>query len=99
MTHRPEAPVAVVSSYLTEERLEVHAQPVRDHAVLRIEFVGPRKHFVHRELPGKLRGRRCSLEAPMVKYVASEMAERVTSEAVQIHGGAGYTTDFAVERH
>lgn len=44
-------------------------------------------------------GRRCSLEASMAKLSASEMAERVTSEAVQIHGGAGYTTDFAVERH
>ena len=44
-------------------------------------------------------GRRCSMGAAMAKYVASEMAERVTSEAVQIHGGAGYTTDFAVERH
>ena len=32
-------------------------------------------------------------------YLASEMAERVTSEALQIHGGAGYTVDFAVERH
>jgi butyryl-CoA dehydrogenase len=45
------------------------------------------------------RGRRCAREAAMAKLVASEMAERVTSEAVQIHGGAGYTTDFAVERH
>ena len=34
-------------------------------------------------------------QASMVKYLASEMAERVTSEALQIHGGAGYTTDFA----
>ncbi|QBJ97125.1 acyl-CoA dehydrogenase [Rhodococcus sp. ABRD24] len=44
-------------------------------------------------------GRRCSLEASMAKLVATEMAEQVTSEAVQIHGGAGYTTDFQVERH
>jgi butyryl-CoA dehydrogenase len=44
-------------------------------------------------------GRRCSLEASMCKLVATEMAEKVTSEAVQIHGGAGYTTDFQVERH
>ncbi|AIJ21263.1 acyl-CoA dehydrogenase domain protein [Amycolatopsis methanolica 239] len=43
--------------------------------------------------------RRCDREAAMAKYFASEMAERVTSEAMQIHGGAGYTTDFAVERH
>jgi alkylation response protein AidB-like acyl-CoA dehydrogenase len=38
-------------------------------------------------------------QASMLKYMASEMAERVTSEGIQIHGGAGYTTDFAVERH
>ena len=35
----------------------------------------------------------------MVKLFASEMAERVTSEALQILGGAGYTKLFAVERH
>ncbi|MQA94340.1 MAG: acyl-CoA dehydrogenase [Streptosporangiales bacterium] len=41
----------------------------------------------------------CSTPASMVKLYASEMAERVTSEGLQIHGGAGYTTDFAVERY
>jgi len=35
----------------------------------------------------------------MVKYFASEMAERVTSEAMQIFGGAGYTKLFPVERY
>ena len=44
-------------------------------------------------------GERCDLEAGMVKYFASEMAERVTSEGIQIHGGAGYTTLHAVERY
>lgn len=44
-------------------------------------------------------GRRCDTEAAMAKYYASEMSERVTSEALQIFAGAGYTTDFAVERH
>ena len=44
-------------------------------------------------------GRRCDKEAAMVKYLAGEMSEKVTSEALQIHGGAGYTKDFAVERH
>lgn len=39
------------------------------------------------------------MKAAMVKYLASEMSERVTSEAIQIHGGAGYTTDFPVERY
>ena len=36
--------------------------------------------------------------ASMAKYFASEAAMSVTNEAVQIHGGYGYTTDFPVER-
>ncbi len=43
-------------------------------------------------------GQRCDKEASMVKLFASEMAERVTSEGIQIHGGAGYTTLHAAER-
>jgi alkylation response protein AidB-like acyl-CoA dehydrogenase len=44
-------------------------------------------------------GRRCDKQAAMVKYHAAEMAEPTTSEALQIFGGAGYTTLHAVERH
>jgi alkylation response protein AidB-like acyl-CoA dehydrogenase len=44
-------------------------------------------------------GRRCDKEASMVKWFASEMAERVTSEALQVHGGYGYTTDLPIERY
>ena len=44
-------------------------------------------------------GRRCDKEASMAKLFASEMAERVCSEAIQIHGGAGYTKHFQVERY
>jgi alkylation response protein AidB-like acyl-CoA dehydrogenase len=44
-------------------------------------------------------GERCDMEAAMAKVHATEMAERVTSEALQIHGGAGYTTLHAVERY
>ncbi len=43
--------------------------------------------------------KRCDKEASMAKLFASEMAERVTSEALQIHGGAGYTKLYAVERY
>ena len=35
----------------------------------------------------------------MAKLFASEMAERVTSQALQIHGGYGYTKDFPLERY
>lgn len=44
-------------------------------------------------------GRRCDKEASMVKYFATEMAERVTSEGLQILGGAGYTKLHAMERY
>lgn len=43
-------------------------------------------------------GRPCLKEAAMAKLFASEMAERVCSAAIQIHGGYGYVSDFPVER-
>ncbi len=44
------------------------------------------------------RGEPCLKEAAMAKLFASEMAERVCSDAIQIHGGYGYLNDFPVER-
>ena len=44
-------------------------------------------------------GKRYDREAGMAKYFASEMAEKVTSEGIQIHGGNGYTTDYPLERY
>jgi alkylation response protein AidB-like acyl-CoA dehydrogenase len=43
-------------------------------------------------------GRPCLKEASMAKLFASEMAERVCSAAIQLHGGYGYVADFPVER-
>jgi alkylation response protein AidB-like acyl-CoA dehydrogenase len=43
-------------------------------------------------------GEPCLKEAAMAKLFASEMAERVCSDAIQIHGGYGYLADFPVER-
>lgn len=53
-------------------------------------------HFVCDKID---QGLRCDQEASMVKYLASEMSEQVTSEALQILGGAGYTKLHAVERY
>jgi alkylation response protein AidB-like acyl-CoA dehydrogenase len=44
-------------------------------------------------------GKKCPMEASMAKLYASEMANRVTAQAVQIHGGYGYIEDFPVERY
>ncbi|MBK7542621.1 MAG: acyl-CoA dehydrogenase [Candidatus Competibacteraceae bacterium] len=43
-------------------------------------------------------GQPCLKEASMAKLFASEIAERVCSDAIQIHGGYGYCADFPVER-
>jgi alkylation response protein AidB-like acyl-CoA dehydrogenase len=43
-------------------------------------------------------GEPCLKEASMAKLFASEMAERVCSDAIQVHGGYGYVADFPVER-
>lgn len=43
-------------------------------------------------------GKPCLVEASMAKMFASEMAEKVCSAAIQIHGGCGYTDETSVER-
>jgi butyryl-CoA dehydrogenase len=47
----------------------------------------------------KDQGVRHSAESAMAKLFASEMAERVTSKAIQVHGGYGYIREYDVERH
>jgi alkylation response protein AidB-like acyl-CoA dehydrogenase len=44
-------------------------------------------------------GERCDLEAGMAKLFASETAMEIALDAVRIHGGYGYSTEFDVERY
>jgi alkylation response protein AidB-like acyl-CoA dehydrogenase len=44
-------------------------------------------------------GQRCDMEAGMAKLYASEAAMRIALDAVRIHGAAGYSTEFDVERY
>jgi butyryl-CoA dehydrogenase len=44
-------------------------------------------------------GKSYSTEAAMAKLFASEVAQRVTNDAVQVHGGYGYVTEYRVERY
>jgi hypothetical protein len=56
------------------------------------------RQLIHHAARLKDAGRPCLKEAAMAKLFASEMAERVCSDAIQIHGGYGYVADFPVER-
>ncbi|MCW9033192.1 MAG: acyl-CoA dehydrogenase family protein [Rhodospirillales bacterium] len=55
--------------------------------------------MVHHAANLRDEGLPCLKEASMAKLFASQMAERVCSDAIQIHGGYGYTEDFIVEKH
>ncbi|MCO6188569.1 acyl-CoA dehydrogenase [Rhizobium sp. L1K21] len=56
------------------------------------------RHMVLHAAALKDAGQPCLTEASMAKLFASEMAEKVCSDAIQIHGGYGYLSDYPVER-
>ncbi len=56
------------------------------------------RQLIHHAAAMKDAGLPCLKEAAMAKLFASEMAERVCSDAIQVHGGYGYVSDFPVER-
>ncbi len=87
-----------------QERVQF-GQPISDFQETRfklarmaseIEAARQLMYFVATEADNR---RRLDKEAAMVKWFAAEMAERVTSDALQILGGAGYTKLHAVERY
>ncbi len=79
-------------------------QPIIDHqavafrlADMATKIMAARQLTLHAALL-KERGEPCLTEASMAKLFASEMAEKVCSDAIQIHGGYGYMSDYPVER-
>jgi len=55
--------------------------------------------MVHRAARLRDSGTPCLKEASMAKLFASEVAERICSDAIQVFGGYGYLNDFPVERY
>ncbi|MBV6395590.1 MAG: Acyl-CoA dehydrogenase [Anaerolineales bacterium] len=64
-------------------------------AAMEIELA---RNMIQRAAWLKEEGRPYSVEASMAKLYASEMAERVCYNAIQIHGGYGYSREYPVER-
>jgi butyryl-CoA dehydrogenase len=83
---------------------EAFGRPIIDHQAVRFRLADMATQIeVARQMvlhAASLRDARqpCLKEASMAKLFASEMAERVCSDAIQIHGGYGYVSDFPVER-
>lgn len=57
------------------------------------------KLLIYRAAELRQRGIKCRLEAAMAKLFASKTAVEVTTEAIQVFGGYGYTEDYPVERY
>ncbi len=83
---------------------ESFGKPIKEHQAVafrladmatRIEAARQLYHYAARLRES---GQPCLKQASMAKLYASEMAEQVCSDAIQIHGGYGYLEDFPVER-
>ena len=86
-----------------EER-EAFGQAIVEHQAVAFRLadmateVEVARQMVHHAARLKDAGQPCLKEASMAKLFASEMAERVCSAAIQVHGGYGYLSDYPVER-
>ena len=79
-------------------------QPIFEHQAVQFRLadmatrIEAARQLVHHAASLRDAGLPCLKEAAMAKLNASEMAERVCSDAIQVHGGYGYVRDFPVER-
>jgi butyryl-CoA dehydrogenase len=79
-------------------------QPIFQHQAVQFKLanmamqIEAARALIHHAASLKDAGRPCLKEAAMAKLFASEMAEKVCSDAIQVHGGYGYVSDFRVER-
>jgi butyryl-CoA dehydrogenase len=79
-------------------------QPIFEHQAVQFRLadmatqIEAARQLIRHAASLKDAGRPCLKEAAMAKLFASEMAEKVCSAAIQIHGGYGYVSDFPVER-
>jgi hypothetical protein len=79
-------------------------QPIENHQSISFRLadmatrIEAARQLIHHAAALKDAGQPCLKEAAMAKLFASEMAEGVCSDAIQIHGGYGYVSDFPVER-
>ena len=80
---RPIAALQAIQFYLADMSTEIDAGRLMTLKAARV----------------KDRGKRYTLEAAQAKLYTAEMAQRVTTKALQIHGGYGYTKEYNVERY
>jgi len=90
---------AAVRTMLFENALEIEASRAIVYTTAAIVDRQRGLHRVGGGADGKRYERIADLMTPLSKYYACEMVNRVTSRAIQVHGGYGYTSEYPVERH
>lgn len=96
---------ALEDSLAYAQEREQFDQPIGEFQSIRFKLatmatkIEAARQLTHYVASQKESGKRCDMEACMAKYYASEMAEEVTSEGIQIHGGNGYTREYPLERY
>jgi alkylation response protein AidB-like acyl-CoA dehydrogenase len=84
---------------------EQFGQPIGDFQAIRFKIawmataIEAARSLTYAAAANADHGLKNDVEASMAKLFASEMAEKVTSEGIQIHGGAGYTSEYPLERY
>ncbi|WP_322768336.1 acyl-CoA dehydrogenase family protein [Frankia sp. Cr1] len=74
-------------------------QLIQDKIYTMASEIDASRLLIHRALTSVEEGRRSDREASMAKAYATEMAVRVASEAIQIHGANGLSPDYPLERY
>ena len=99
------ARAAVEDCTLYLQEREQFGHPIGDFQALRFMLASmaakvEQARAFYRQVADLLdRGEPCARESAMVKLAATEMAVEVTNDAMQLHGGNGYTTERQVERY
>jgi len=98
------ARAAFDAALLYAKERESFGKPIFEHQAVQFKLaematqIEAARQLIQHAASMKDAGLPCLKEAAMAKLFASEMAEKVCSDAIQIHGGYGYVTDFPVER-
>jgi alkylation response protein AidB-like acyl-CoA dehydrogenase len=98
------ARAAFDASLTYAQQRETMGKPIAEHQAIQLKLADMATHLEAARLltrnaaDRKMAGLRCDVEAGMAKLFASETALELATEAMRIHGGVGYTTEFVVER-
>jgi alkylation response protein AidB-like acyl-CoA dehydrogenase len=98
------AAAALAEAIRYSRQRETFGKPICEHQAIQLKLgematrVEAARLLVRNAAETYDRGERCDLEAGMAKYFASEAAFENAHEAMRIHGGYGYSVEFAVER-